>query len=209
MKCLWREDGKSDVQICKSSKQDCGLWCYHWLTLIWFLNADSTGTLWWAQTGRWHPSSLEPSAVTVWTAWTAPTSFRACWPDVPFRASYRWDRITNSVILTRCDAIEDTCALEKADWLSFYFICAWFFCQWKPLTRILTCHVYLGSVKALLCSHDCLQTFRNQWFGSIMWLTIDLSLCVSLHLELHVISEDGCPPCRPEDWGTGWFWEDL
>lgn len=152
MKCLWREDGKSDVKICKSFKQDCGLWCCDWLTLIWFLNADSAGTLWWAQTGRWRPSSLEPSAVTVWTAWTAPTSFRACWPDVPFRTSYRWDRITNSVILTRCDAIEDTCALENWLWFFFYFL-FFFMRQWNPLTRnLIWIHNVVDNWFVIMCT---------------------------------------------------------
>lgn len=86
---------------------------------LWFLNADSAGTLWWAQTGRCRLSSLGPSVVTVWTAWTAPTSFRACWPDAPFRASCRWERITNSIILSRCDTDEDTCALQAVVFMHF------------------------------------------------------------------------------------------
>lgn len=86
---LQRADGK--CKICKSFKRDCGLWCCRSFALIWCLNADCVGTSWWAQTGRCYRSSLEPSAVTVWTAWTALTSFKACWPDAPYRASYRWD----------------------------------------------------------------------------------------------------------------------
>lgn len=93
-------------------------------------------------------------------------------------------QVRDRIVITRCDAIEDTYALEKSDW--FLWLCAGFFCQWKKLTRKFMRHVFLGSVNALLCSHDCLQTFRNQWYWSIMWLTIGL-LCVPPHLKLHVI----------------------
>lgn len=116
------------------------------------------------------------------------------------------DRITNSIIITRCDVIEDTYALEKSDFCGFVQD---FSVSERNLLENWCVMSFLGSVIALLCSHDCLQTFRNQWYWSIMWLTIGLPLCVPPHLKLHVISEDGCPPCRSEDWGTGWFWEDL
>lgn len=47
-------------------------------------------TSWSTQTGGYWTSRQEFSGVTAWTAWTGPTSFRACWPDARCSLSFRY-----------------------------------------------------------------------------------------------------------------------
>lgn len=53
---------------------------------------NSAGTSCWTLTGRCWGNRAERSAVTAWTAWIVLMWFRAFWPGVLCRASFRWQK---------------------------------------------------------------------------------------------------------------------